>query len=258
MGRRLSARVRAVLVAVAAVSLVASACVSTPTPSGRGTVHVVRAGETVYRISRYYQVRVDDVIRANHIRDVTDVSIGERLFIPGTRRKQPSEPLSIHAGLPPVPAPDMRVLARREDDLAFAWPLRGRVSSRFGRRNGRPHEGIDIPARRGSPVRAAEAGRVIHSGGGLGAYGNVVIIKHSGRYSTVYAHNSRNRVRKGDFVERGQVIAEVGRTGNASGPHLHFEVRRNRRAEDPLSYLPRGDGGPRATSLAEAPGRSTH
>ena len=89
-----------------------------------------------------------------------------------------------------------------------------------------------------TPICAAEAGRVIHSGGGLGAYGKVVIVKHSGRYSTVYAHNRKNLVRKGDFVEKGQVIAEVGRTGNASGSHVHFEIRRDRRARDPMTYLP--------------------
>jgi len=65
-----------------------------------------------------------------------------------------------------------------------------------------------------------------------------VIIKHAGSYSTVYAHNRRNRVKQGAFVEKGQVIAEVGRTGNASGNHLHFEVRRNSRPEDPRVYLP--------------------
>ena len=74
--------------------------------------------------------------------------------------------------------------------------------------------------------------------GKLGGYGKVVIVKHAGRYSTVYAHNRKNRVKKGQFVERGQVIAEVGTSGNASGPHVHFEVRRDRRAEDPLAYLP--------------------
>jgi murein DD-endopeptidase MepM/ murein hydrolase activator NlpD len=87
-------------------------------------------------------------------------------------------------------------------------------------------------------VRAAEAGRVIHSGKGLGAYGNVVIVKHTGRWATVYAHNRRNHVRKGAFVEKGDVIAEVGKTGNASGPHLHFEIRRGDVPRDPLPCLP--------------------
>ena len=79
---------------------------------------------------------------------------------------------------------------------------------------------------------------MIYSGSGLGSYGRVVIIKHAGRYSTVYAHNHRLLVTRGEFVERGERIAKVGATGRATGPHLHFEVRRDRKPVDPLLYLP--------------------
>ncbi len=74
--------------------------------------------------------------------------------------------------------------------------------------------------------------------GDVGDYGRVVILKHTGTFKTVYAHNRRNRVRKGEFVEKGDVIAEVGHSGNARGSHLHFEVRKGARARDPLGYLP--------------------
>jgi lipoprotein NlpD len=179
-------------------------------------------------------------VRANHIRDVTEIAVGQRLVIPGSRRAQPSYSLTPPAGVARVSAsrPGGSEQALRDADLRFRWPVRGKVSSGFGRRRGRKHEGIDIPARRGTPVLAAEGGRVIHSGKGLGAYGTVVIVKHSGHYTTVYAHHRRNLVRKGEFVEKGQVIGEVGSTGNASGTHLHFEIRRERRADDPLRYLP--------------------
>ena len=79
---------------------------------------------------------------------------------------------------------------------------------------------------------------MIYSGSGLGAYGNVVIVRHSEFYSTVYAHNRKNRVRKGAFVDQGDVVAEVGATGNATGPHVHFEIRRGERPCDPLELLP--------------------
>jgi murein DD-endopeptidase MepM/ murein hydrolase activator NlpD len=128
--------------------------------------------------------------------------------------------------------------AARDVDIRLAWPVRGRLSSRFGRRNGRQHDGIDIPARPGTPILASAAGRVIHSGKGLGDYGRSIIVKHAGRFSSVYAHNRRNRVKKGDFVERGDLIGEVGSSGNASGPHVHFELRRDSRPVDPLPYLP--------------------
>jgi murein DD-endopeptidase MepM/ murein hydrolase activator NlpD len=100
------------------------------------------------------------------------------------------------------------------------------------------HDGIDISASQGSLIRAAEAGRVVHSGNKLSGYGNLIIIKHAGAFATVYAHNARNLARVGQFIEKGEVIAEVGRTGRASAPHLHFEVRRDGKPRNPVDYLP--------------------
>src|SRR5262249_50810421 len=115
----------------------------------------------------------------------------------------------------------------RKDDLSFEWPILGHVTSGFGDSRGtHAHDGIDLVAAEGTPIHAAEAGRVIYAGDGLGDYGRVVIVKHLGRWATVYAHNRKNLVDEGAFVERGDVIAEVGETGNATTPHLHFEVRR--------------------------------
>jgi murein DD-endopeptidase MepM/ murein hydrolase activator NlpD len=217
-------------------------CRSLPS-ADNGVFHVVQPGETVYRISRYYEVPIETVVRTNEIRDVTDVAVGTKLWIPAARRAAAKESIALNAaavipGSIPHPGPSGRVRALRESNLAFAWPVRGQISSRYGRRGKRGHDGVDIRAPRGTPVVAAEAGRVIHSGGGLGDYGKVVILKHVGRYSTVYAHQDHIRVSKGEFVEKGEVIGSVGTSGNASGPHLHFEVRRDRVPDDPLSYLP--------------------
>jgi murein DD-endopeptidase MepM/ murein hydrolase activator NlpD len=221
--------------AMALAVLALAGCASTP--DGPGTNHIVRPGENLYRISRYYGVDLRKVIRANRIRDVTNVAVGQEIFVPGATRNQPAHALLPGPGGHVPQTSGGRELAMREADLHFAWPVQGRLSSGFGWRSGRRHEGIDICAKRGTAVRAAEAGRVIYSAK-LGDYGNVVIVKHAGRYSTVYAHNKKNRVRKGAFVEKGDVIAEVGRTGNASGSHVHFEVRRDRVAQDPMRYLP--------------------
>lgn len=226
---------RRLLLLAAAAS--AFACASTP--GGDEVVHVVRPGENLYRISLHYGVPVDRLIRSNRIRDVHALEIGQPLRIPGARRPPPQEPLVPRVASNASPERGAsREIALRDTGLVFEWPLRGRVSSHFGSRGRGHHEGIDIPARAGTPVVAAEAGRVIHSEGRLGDYGNVVIVKHAGRYATVYAHNRRNLVRKGEFVEKGQVIAQVGDSGNASGPHLHFEIRRDRLPHDPLLYLP--------------------
>jgi murein DD-endopeptidase MepM/ murein hydrolase activator NlpD len=210
-----------------------AACASAPR---QGVTHVVRPGENLYRISRYYGVPVPDLVDANGVRDVTNLEVGQRLWVPGALRGPASESLRPDSG--PTSDGEERRRAEQEADLRFHWPLHGRLGSRFGWRDGRRHEGIDLLAEPGTAIRAAEAGRVIHSGRGLGAYGQVVILKHAGRYSSVYAHNRRNLVRVGEFVEKGQEIAEVGETGNASGPHCHFELRRDRRPLDPLALLP--------------------
>lgn len=234
MGRLAGPGLRLGLLLVLALSL--WSC--THGSDGAGVAHTVRRGENLYRIAQYYEVSVSAIVAANRIRDVQALRVGERLWIPGARRSQPS-----HALLPPPGGSNATRRQTRNDalrnaNLSFGWPLRGRLTSGYGRRNGRLHEGIDLAARPGTAIRAAEAGRVIYSGNGLGAYGNVVIVKHNGRYASVYAHNRKNHVRKGHVVNKGDVIAELGKTGNASGPHLHFEIRHDELARDPLQYLP--------------------
>ncbi len=126
-------------------------------------------------------------------------------------------------------------------EVAFRWPAKGRITSAFGPRRGKPHRGIDIAGYYGAAVRAAAAGRVA-SIEWTRDYGRVLTLEHAGDYETVYAHNQDIYVIEGARVEQGQVIADVGASGNASGPHLHFEVRIAKRAVDPLACLP-----PRAT-----------
>lgn len=118
----------------------------------------------------------------------------------------------------------------------FVWPVNGPVTSTFGWRWGRMHEGIDIGAATGTPIVAAAAGTVIYSGW-LGGYGNLVVVDHGGGLSTAYAHQSQIAVSNGTAVAQGQVVGYVGSTGYSFGPHLHFEVRVNGQAVDPLAYL---------------------
>jgi murein DD-endopeptidase MepM/ murein hydrolase activator NlpD len=116
------------------------------------------------------------------------------------------------------------------------WPCDGVVVSGFGMRWGRMHEGIDIGCAYGTPNRAAAAGTVIYSGW-LGGYGNLVVVDHGNGLSTAYAHASSLLVAVGQAVSQGETVSLVGSTGNSSGPHLHFEVRVNGQAVDPLLYL---------------------
>lgn len=118
----------------------------------------------------------------------------------------------------------------------FIWPVRGTLTSTFGPRWGRMHEGIDIAGASGTPIAAAAAGTVIVAGWS-GGYGNLVVVDHGGGISTAYAHNSTIAVSIGQRVSQGSVIAGMGTTGNSTGVHSHFEVRVNGAAVDPMGYL---------------------
>jgi len=116
------------------------------------------------------------------------------------------------------------------------WPVSGPVTSGFGFRWGRMHEGIDIGAASGTPIHAAAGGTVIWAGW-LGGYGNLVVIDHHNSLATAYGHQSALATAVGASVSQGQVIGYVGSTGHSTGPHLHFEVRVNGSPVDPLGYL---------------------
>ncbi len=158
-------------------------------------------------------------------------------------------------GLPPAPAPRPAAPAPAvpppqeppgslvEEEASFAWPLRGEILSRYGApRGGRRHAGVDIRGRRGEPVLAAAAGTVVFSGT-LRGYGRTVILSHGDGYETLYAHNADLLVGPGDEVVRGQPVATVGRTGNATTEHCHFEIQVNGAAVDPLTFLEQDGGG---------------
>jgi murein DD-endopeptidase MepM/ murein hydrolase activator NlpD len=118
----------------------------------------------------------------------------------------------------------------------FIWPASGVVTSGFGWRWGRMHEGLDIAASYGAPISAASSGTVIYAGW-MGGYGNLVVIDHGGGLATAYGHQSSIAVSSGSQVSQGQTIGYVGSTGHSTGPHLHFEVRVNGAAVDPMGYL---------------------
>jgi murein DD-endopeptidase MepM/ murein hydrolase activator NlpD len=127
--------------------------------------------------------------------------------------------------------------ASKDASPDFRWPARGRVIQGFGTRNGQTNEGINIAVPEGTSVRAADGGTVAYAGEELKGYGKLVLIRHSNGYVTAYAHNGELKVRKGDQVQRGQVVATSGRTGNVSTPQLHFEVRKGSNPVDPMKYL---------------------
>jgi murein DD-endopeptidase MepM/ murein hydrolase activator NlpD len=120
----------------------------------------------------------------------------------------------------------------------FSWPVRGRVLAGFGPTpDGLHNDGINIAARAGAPVIAAENGVVVYSGSELKGFGNLLLIRHADGWMTAYAHLDKSLVKKGQKVTKGQAIGTVGSTGGVSQPQLHFEIRRGTQAVDPAKFL---------------------
>jgi murein DD-endopeptidase MepM/ murein hydrolase activator NlpD len=121
---------------------------------------------------------------------------------------------------------------------AFAWPVSGRIISDFGSTaNGGKNDGINIATTMDAPIRASASGTVTYAGDALKNYGNLVLVKHSGGYTTAYAHANRLLVARGAVVTQGQVIGYAGQTGDVSSPQLHFEIRSATTPVNPRSYL---------------------
>ena len=206
-----------------------------------GHYHTVARGETLSLLSTRFAVPVEDLVELNAIVDPDRVEEGTELFIPDprpearppVRRPRPAPWPAASRPLPPasIAGPPPALAG------ALAWPVEAPVTSGFGRRDGYPHEGIDLGVPDGTAVRAAAAGQVVVAGERLSGYGRLLVVDHGDGLSTVYAHNSELVVAEGDSVNRGQIIAMSGHTGRVTAPHLHFEVRRDGEAVDPLPYL---------------------
>lgn len=136
------------------------------------------------------------------------------------------------------PQENAKAALNRFLEQALLWPVSGSISSPFGMRHGRLHAGIDIRSPRGTPIRAAGDGQVL-TAKRRGAYGNVVIVGHDNDHQTLYAHMTRYIVREGTYVHAGDILGYVGRTGRATGYHLHFETRvAGGIPQDPMRFLP--------------------
>ena len=226
--------------------------------------HQVRSGDTLSGIAVRYSVSLQELVRYNAIRDPDKLVVGQMVRIPTGKLTETPRQIATapkpSSSLPPRRSTyerwgEDRPLSpkprRGHGSSAFIWPVEGQLTSNFGPRNGSFHDGIDIAAPLGTPVMAAADGKVIFSDV-LRGYGNVVIIRHDKGYLTVYAHHRVNRIKEGQTVRQGDVIAEVGQTGRATGASLHFEVRKDNLARDPLQYLPQA----RSTVRREAPSRT--
>lgn len=200
-----------------------------------GVYHTVKRHQTLWRICKTYGVDINEVARINHIRDPSRIRVGQRIFIPGAKRVLKVDIYIEDIGGKRGRREDPKKLALARG--RFIWPIRGKVTREFGIRGAVKHDGIDISARRGTPIKASDSGIVLYSGNEIRGYGNTIIIKHQGGFITIYAYNDINEVGEGMQVRRGQVIGRVGSTGRVSTPHLHFEIRKNNRPVNPRVLL---------------------
>lgn len=129
-----------------------------------------------------------------------------------------------------------------EIDPSLDWPVdKARLTRGFlPNAQPRPHFGLDLASSKGTPIYAAQGGTVIYAGNGFRGYGRFIIVENNFGWATFYSHLDKMLVKNGEHVEKGQKIGKMGRTGRATGPHLHFEVRKDKKAIDPLAFLPKG------------------
>jgi murein DD-endopeptidase MepM/ murein hydrolase activator NlpD len=229
-----------------------------------GAWYVVSPGETLDQIAVRAGVPPEDILEVNGLARASDVQPGRIIYVLSGPASSPTAapgavaasgtpsgiaPSASSSMWPPPsgdhPLPPLSTITLTPGAARFRWPLEATaIGSPYGTRQGRLHEGIDLPAPIGTPVFAAGDGQVIYAGDGIRGYGNLIVLQHEGDLLTVYAHNSQLLVGQGDKVTAGQRIALVGQSGRATGPHLHFEVRSGQIPQDPVSYLPSRTGGP--------------
>jgi murein DD-endopeptidase MepM/ murein hydrolase activator NlpD len=242
------------------LTFLGSSC-ATPTrttvpPPPAGVTHIVQPGQNLFRIGLAYGVPVTTLLEINRLKPSAPLQVGQRLFIPGaTALRQVEIPRQLTTDernalerslqedltLPSTPAPpEVPTPAPPgvRTDAHFVWPLHGPITSPFGPRNGRLHTGMDIGSPHYQEVVAAADGEVIYAGDTKGSLGKTVVLQHGQALRTVYAHLSIVIARERDAVRQGQAIGGVGVTGRTTGPHLHFEVRKNGVPVNPANYLP--------------------
>lgn len=201
-------------------------------PPVDGILYQTRRGDTLGSIANKYKSEVDEIMDANGITDATELQIGTELILPGGEQPPPPRPTVIASSWKDVITPP----EDRDGGTALLWPSAARRITQYFRYR---HVGLDIAGPTGTPIYAADDGTVLYSGWNSGGYGNMMIVDHGNGLYTRYAHATKNLVRVGDSVSRGDVIQLMGSTGRSTGPHLHFEVMRGSiySRVNPLDYI---------------------
>lgn len=187
-----------------------------------GIYHRVEKGQTLWKISKLYNVELEELLKNNNIQDITQLETGQMLFIRQQAYKKPQTDLP--------PALD-----------EFSWPIKGKIISGFGATvNNIINRGINIQSQANTLVTASRSGKVIFYSPNFDNFGKTLIIDHGDGFSSIYARNKEVLVKPGDSVTKGMIIAKVGKAGRDKNTYLHFEIRKGHLAQNPVFYLPLG------------------
>lgn len=201
-----------------------SGCVIAPTtippkPTAPAFYHRMEKGQTLWGISRMYNIGLDELLKANHISDATNIEIGQLILIPQAQKPQ--------------------ALAAKSDIENFIWPLKGKMLAAFGQVfNNTVNKGINIQPYGDRNILASRSGKAVFCADNLSGFGKTIIIDHGDGFLTVYARNSEILIKAGDMVEKGTPIAKAGATGGRDkNVYLHFEIRKGNVPQNPNFYL---------------------
>ncbi|OFW83460.1 MAG: hypothetical protein A2018_03170 [Alphaproteobacteria bacterium GWF2_58_20] len=211
-------------------------------------------GDDVRSVARMFGVSAAELVRFNDMKPPYALPAGQVLRLPGKGHERvalqkPAAPVrslvksgasvSPAAKPSPVRKPVQPVsTSGLSDPGRFSWPLQGKILSGFGKKTGGgQNDGLNIGGARGAPVRAAADGVVAYADDGIKSYGNLVLVRHGGGYTTAYAHLGKTLVKKGARIARGESLGTVGSSGTVDTPQLHFEIRKGREPLDPGKFL---------------------
>lgn len=201
-------------------------------------VHIVKKGHTLYDIANCYEVSISDIMKINQLKNNDKIYLGDKLFIPlydNTNQTNCNNITKVTI-TKEVNKPTEK---KKNNNYSYMWPVKGKIISKFGLlAKGLRNDGINISADIGNPVLAIESGKIVYAGNEIQAFGNLILIKHYNDKTSAYAHLDKINVKKGESVNKGQIIALVGNSGKVSIPQLHFEIRDKDGPLDPLKYLP--------------------
>ena len=193
-------------------------------------VHIVKKGHTLYDIANCYEVSISDLMKINQLKN------NDKIPLYDNTNQTNCNNITKVAITKEVNKTSEK---KKNNNYSYMWPVKGKIISKFGLlAKGLRNDGINISADIGNPVLAIESGKIVYAGNEIQAFGNLILIKHYNDKTSAYAHLDKINVKKGESVNKGQIIALVGNSGKVSIPQLHFEIRDKDGPLDPLKYLP--------------------